>query len=260
MRFMWFGDEYFSDCFFLMVRLGHECTAVFNYKTDISDSRINQYCRMLCIEYNTNCPSPTLLDSYFRNCDFVISASYKYLIPITASCPQNRVNIHPSPLPAGRGPTPRPWLILKGEKYAGITIHQLSENYDAGDILLQEIYEIDYSFNSQLLSDLNKSIAQKLLHKYILEYDYYQNNKKIQSGATYWRRITDRERTILFFENFETIDAKMRAFYDDYVIIDGSQYSPQKLILLKKSSTKYDNPNYIGESRYILGVDWCIIV
>ncbi len=48
------------------------------------------------------------------------------------------INIHASLLPLYRGAAPIQWAILNGEKVAGITIMQLDEGLDTGDILLRE--------------------------------------------------------------------------------------------------------------------------
>jgi len=48
------------------------------------------------------------------------------------------VNVHPSLLPKYRGPNPYMQTILHGEKYSGVTLHLMNEEYDAGAILKQE--------------------------------------------------------------------------------------------------------------------------
>lgn len=51
------------------------------------------------------------------------------------------LNLHPSLLPAYRGPAPLFWAIRNGERTTGVTIHRMVEALDAGPILLQT--EID---------------------------------------------------------------------------------------------------------------------
>ena len=53
------------------------------------------------------------------------------------------VNFHGSLLPKYRGRTPHVWAIINNESKSGITAHLISENCDEGDILYQEIVEID---------------------------------------------------------------------------------------------------------------------
>lgn len=48
------------------------------------------------------------------------------------------LNVHPSLLPANRGPVPLFWAFRNGEHETGVTIHFLDETMDTGDILAQE--------------------------------------------------------------------------------------------------------------------------
>jgi methionyl-tRNA formyltransferase len=47
------------------------------------------------------------------------------------------LNLHPSLLPAYRGPAPLFWLARQGETQAGVTLHFLAESLDSGDIVAQ---------------------------------------------------------------------------------------------------------------------------
>ncbi len=48
------------------------------------------------------------------------------------------LNVHPSLLPAHRGPVPLFWTFRNGEATTGVTIHYLAETMDTGDILAQQ--------------------------------------------------------------------------------------------------------------------------
>ncbi len=48
------------------------------------------------------------------------------------------LNVHPSLLPANRGPVPLFWTFRAGHETTGITIHLIDERMDSGDILAQE--------------------------------------------------------------------------------------------------------------------------
>ncbi len=47
------------------------------------------------------------------------------------------VNLHPSLLPAYRGPAPLFWQLRSGEAETGVTLHRVDERIDAGDIVCQ---------------------------------------------------------------------------------------------------------------------------
>ena len=47
------------------------------------------------------------------------------------------INIHPSLLPAYRGPSPNQWVIRNGDEVTGLTSHFIDEGLDTGDIICQ---------------------------------------------------------------------------------------------------------------------------
>lgn len=75
--------------------------------------------------------------------DLVLTATYHRILTgnIIASAP-HAMNIHPSLLPSYRGPSPIFWTIRNGEATTGVTVHKLSADVDAGDILLQLSLEV----------------------------------------------------------------------------------------------------------------------
>ncbi len=77
--------------------------------------------------------------------DLVCVVSYGVILPKSfLQIPKyGCINVHPSMLPKYRGPAPIQWAILNGDKTTGVTIMYLNEKMDAGDIITQEIVEID---------------------------------------------------------------------------------------------------------------------
>jgi methionyl-tRNA formyltransferase len=51
--------------------------------------------------------------------------------------PRGWLNVHPSLLPAYRGPAPLFWALRNGEREIGVTVHFMDEQFDTGDIALQ---------------------------------------------------------------------------------------------------------------------------
>ena len=52
------------------------------------------------------------------------------------------LNVHPSLLPAHRGPVPLFWAFRQSLQQTGVTIHLMDEGMDTGDILAQSVIEI----------------------------------------------------------------------------------------------------------------------
>lgn len=61
------------------------------------------------------------------------------------------INVHASLLPRWRGAAPIPWAIISGDEYTGVTIMQMDETMDTGDILLQRRIKIAPQENSVTL-------------------------------------------------------------------------------------------------------------
>ena len=72
--------------------------------------------------------------------DMICVACFSQRIPpaLLALPPFGCLNVHPSLLPANRGPVPLFWTFRQPEHQAGITIHLMDEGMDSGDILAQE--------------------------------------------------------------------------------------------------------------------------
>jgi methionyl-tRNA formyltransferase len=51
------------------------------------------------------------------------------------------LNLHPSLLPAYRGPVPLFWMARRGERQAGVTLHFMDEGADTGDIVAQTAFD-----------------------------------------------------------------------------------------------------------------------
>jgi methionyl-tRNA formyltransferase len=71
--------------------------------------------------------------------DLIVVAAYGKILPaaLLALPVHGCVNVHASLLPKYRGAAPIQWAVLRGEEMTGVTIMQINERMDAGDILLQ---------------------------------------------------------------------------------------------------------------------------
>ena len=52
------------------------------------------------------------------------------------------LNLHGSLLPAYRGRAPLNWVLVNGESRTGVTLHHMTKEADAGDIVAQEVLDI----------------------------------------------------------------------------------------------------------------------
>ncbi len=77
--------------------------------------------------------------------DIMVVAAYGRILPpaLLELTPYGAINIHGSLLPAHRGAAPIQGAIMSGDKETGITIMQMDEGLDTGDILLKNAIPIE---------------------------------------------------------------------------------------------------------------------
>ena len=74
---------------------------------------------------------------------FVVAAYGKLLNKEILEMPKyGCINAHASLLPKYRGAAPIQWSIIDGEKLTGVTIMQMDEGLDTGDMLFKSVVEI----------------------------------------------------------------------------------------------------------------------
>jgi methionyl-tRNA formyltransferase len=136
----------------------------------------------------------------------IIPASIIYL-------PQyNSINLHFSLLPKYRGASPVQWTLLRGENKTGITIFELNEKMDEGDILTQE--EVDISPGENAL-ELETRLAHKgaeLLVRTISSIDKIKHVKQDHSQATLAPKVKKEDGRIDWTKDAPYIDRQVRAF------------------------------------------------
>lgn len=186
--------------------------------------------------------------------DLIVVAAYGQIIPssIIYLPLYNSINVHFSLLPKYRGASPVQWVLLNGENKTGITIFELNEKMDEGDILSQE--EVDI-LPQEKANELEARLAQKgaeLLVKTISQIDKIKPRKQDHSKATYAPMLKKEDGKIDWAKSALFIDRQVRAFnpwpsaftflkekrikiYEGKVIEKLDQvYSPGKILALKK--------------------------
>jgi phosphoribosylglycinamide formyltransferase-1 len=105
-----------------------------------------------------------------RQIDFVVLAGFLWFVPdyLLKAFPKKIINIHPALLPkhGGKGmygDKVHQAVIQAGDTRTGITIHYVNDNYDEGEIIFQDSFEV-------LPEDTAETIAQKV-HQ--LEYKHF---------------------------------------------------------------------------------------
>lgn len=195
------------------------------------------------------------------SCDVGLIFGFAHILPkeILDSFPRGVYNLHPSPLPYYKGPQPIFWQIKNDEKKTALTLHQVTEQIDAGPIVKSLAFDINpYDTYGLLVSEIQRA-AIALTNDFIeiLENskDVFPKNyaqKKINQSSYFPRpKIEDVQ---IDWENMtrEEISALVRAsspmFYGAH-----TKYNKSSITIVQVTLSK--QPTYNVPAGTILSVD-----
>ena len=150
--------------------------------------------------------------------DVIVTMAYGQIVPQEVlDCPKKGcVNLHGSLLPKYRGAAPIQRAVYNGEKETGITIMDMNERLDEGDILSQNSIPISSDDTSDSLFTKLISVGTSLLERTIDKIMETDNNipavKQDPKLATYASKLTKQEALINFNAPAEEIERHIRAF------------------------------------------------
>lgn len=147
--------------------------------------------------------------------DIIIVAAYGQIIPkkLLELPPLGCVNVHASLLPRLRGASPIQRAILDGEEETGVTIMQMDEGLDTGDMLAKIKTSVGHR-NYEELHDQLALIGADLLVEVLpfIESRRLVPSKQNDEKATYAGLITKQDGKIDFTKSAEQIERQIRAF------------------------------------------------
>ncbi len=148
------------------------------------------------------------------NADITVVAAYGLILPtaVTESFQYKCVNIHASLLPRWRGAAPIQRCIEAGDKIAGVSIMQVVEELDAGDVYLQKNIDIDSTTTGGILHDKMAEIGGDLILQYLDNIDTIIPQKQDDSASTYAKKIEKEDSMLDFNQDAEILERKIRAF------------------------------------------------
>lgn len=140
--------------------------------------------------------------------DVVLVKTFPFLVPASVlTVPKfGFVNFHYAPLPAFRGPNPLFWMIRNRVPTGGVTVHEMSESFDAGAILLEQAVPINASINFGILYTQLAYAGMQLTAQFINKLLAGELEKKEQdhSKANWYSRPTPSDLVI----HWQTMDAE----------------------------------------------------
>lgn len=141
--------------------------------------------------------------------DVAVVVAYGLLLPkpILTAYPIGCINVHPSLLPRWRGAAPIQRTIMAGDRETAVTIMQMDEGLDTGDMLLVEKYPIPEGTDAGTLHDTLAEKAGPLLLKTLqgLAQKTITPVPQPNSGVGYAKKITRDESRINWNQPAETL-------------------------------------------------------
>ena len=124
------------------------------------------------------------------------------------------INIHASLLPMYRGAAPIQWAILNDEKIAGVTIMQMDEGLDTGDMLLKGEVDIDIEDTADTLHDKLKVLGADLIVEALskLEKGELKAVPQPEGPLFYAKMIKKEDGALDFNEDAHKLALKVRAY------------------------------------------------
>ncbi|PCJ29728.1 MAG: methionyl-tRNA formyltransferase [Rickettsiales bacterium] len=148
----------------------------------------------------------------FIDADVIIVAAYGLIVPknILSAKKYGSLNIHPSSLPKYRGAAPIQRTIMAGESISGISIIQMDEGVDTGDVILHEPVAFDARDNFKQTYDKCARISAVLMAKVLSEIDTLPRVKQPEEGVSYAPKLTKEEGQINWNDDSFKIDCMVR--------------------------------------------------
>ena len=148
------------------------------------------------------------------NPDVMVVAAYGQILPkAVLEIPKlGCLNIHASLLPRWRGAAPIERAILEGDRETGISIMQMNEGLDTGDILLDKKCMISNRETAQTLHDTLSNIGANAILETLNMLPTLKARPQQNNDATYAEKVTKDEAQIDWHQGAEQISRVIRAF------------------------------------------------
>ena len=148
------------------------------------------------------------------NPDVMVVAAYGQILPkALLEIPKlGCLNIHASLLPRWRGAAPIERAILEGDRETGISIMQMNEGLDTGDILLDKKCTISNRETAQTLHDTLSNKGANAILETLNIFPTLKARPQQNNNATYAEKVTKDEAQIDWHQGAEQISRVIRAF------------------------------------------------
>jgi len=160
--------------------------------------------------------------------DVIVVAAYAQILPraVLEMPTYGCKNIHASLLPKYRGGAPIHWAIVNGEEQTGITIMQMAQGIDTGDMILKESIPIGINDTCGELFERLANLGAELILRVLSLPDMGESLREKQNHeeASYARNVTKEDGLLSFANRALEIHNKVRGFNPwpgAYTTLDG---------------------------------------
>ncbi|MFL9484910.1 methionyl-tRNA formyltransferase [Chitinophagaceae bacterium LWZ2-11] len=148
---------------------------------------------------NIEATLPKLVDEYNAEVIFVMTFPWKLPTSVLTYPPKGCINFHFGLLPKYKGADPIFWQLKNVEQAGGIAIHTMTDEIDAGPILLQQTLPVirgeTYGIHCKRLSTLVPDLLQEV-YKKLREEDQPAPSDKQGAPASYYKAPEETDLTI----------------------------------------------------------------
>lgn len=180
-----------------LIKNGYEITAVFTHADDAEETIYFESVARLAAENDIPLFAPEDVNHPLwieqiqaMKPDVLFSFYYRNMIcqDILDIVPQGSMNLHGSLLPLYRGRAPINWVLVNGESETGATLHHMTTQADAGDIVIQEKLAIASDDTALTLNEKLCDLSSVMLDKALIDIKAGSATRTAQeeSSATYF--------------------------------------------------------------------------
>lgn len=163
--------------------------------------------------------------------DAVVVIAYGKILPkeILEIPPHGCLNVHGSILPRHRGAAPIQWTILAGDEEGGVSIMQMDEGMDTGDVLAESRVPVD-AHNAEELFDILSVKGADLIAETLAKIEAGEQITAVPQEdalATYAPMITKKDGLLDFGRPADELERRVRGLYPwpgTYTYLDGQPF------------------------------------
>jgi methionyl-tRNA formyltransferase len=148
--------------------------------------------------------------------DLLVVAAYGRILgkDLLELAPFGAVNVHGSLLPRWRGAAPIQWAIAAGDRETGVSIMQMDEGLDTGDVLLQRVLAVEPADTAESLAPRLAAIGGEALVEALalLERGAIAAVRQDEARATHARILEKEDGRIDWTRPAAELAARLRAF------------------------------------------------